>query len=111
MTEKVQVAIIGQGYVGLTITQGALLAGYQAIGIDKSDAVIEGLKSGKSHIEGIPDSVIAQSITSGALQVSNSYEEVAKANVIVIAIPTPLDSKGSPDLSLLMTWYPAKRAP
>ena len=103
VTEKVQVAIIGQGYVGLTITQGALLAGHQVFGIDKSDAVIEGLKSGKSHIEGIPDSVIAQSITSGALQVSNSYEEVAKADVIVIAIPTPLDSKGSPDLSLLIS--------
>jgi UDP-N-acetyl-D-glucosamine dehydrogenase len=103
VTEKVRVAIIGQGYVGLTITQGALLAGHQVIGIDKSDAVIEGLKSGKSHIEGIPDSVIAQSITSGALQVSNSYEEVAKADVIIIAIPTPLDSKGSPDLSLLVS--------
>ena len=98
-----RVAVIGQGYVGLTITQGALLAGHQVIGIDKSAAVISGLKSGKSHIEGIADSVIANGVSSGALQVSDAYAPVSEADVIVIAVPTPLDEKGSADLSLLIS--------
>lgn len=96
-----RVAIIGQGYVGLTITEGALLAGHQVIGIDKSAAVIYGLKSGKSHIEGVTDSVIANAVNSGAFQVSESYSQASEADVIVIAVPTPLDAKGSADLSLL----------
>jgi len=96
-----RVAIIGQGYVGLTITEGALLAGHQVIGIDKSAAVISGLKSGKSHIEGITDSVIANAVNSGAFQVSESYSQASEAEVVVIAVPTPLDAKGSADLSLL----------
>jgi UDP-N-acetyl-D-glucosamine dehydrogenase len=98
-----RVAIIGQGYVGLTITQGSLLAGHQVIGIDKSSAVIAGLKSGKSHIEGISDSVIADGVNSGALQVSDAYAPVSEADVVVIAVPTPLDEKGSADLSLLIS--------
>lgn len=98
-----RVAIIGQGYVGLTITEGALMAGHKVIGIDKSTAVISGLKSGKSHIEGISDSVIADGVSSGALLVSESYSQTSEADAVVIAVPTPLDEKGSADLSLLIS--------
>jgi len=98
-----RVAIIGQGYVGLTITEGSLMAGHQVMGIDKSSAVISSLKSGKSHIEGISDAVIAHGVSSGALQVSDAYAPVSEADVIVIAVPTPLDEKGSADLSLLIS--------
>jgi UDP-N-acetyl-D-glucosamine dehydrogenase len=103
MIKQMRVAIIGQGYVGLTITEGALLAGHQVIGIDKSTAVISSLKSGKSHIEGISDSVIANGVNSGELQVSDAYAPVSEADVVVIAVPTPLDEKGSVDLSLLIS--------
>ena len=103
MIKQMRVAIIGQGYVGLTITEGALMAGHQVIGIDKSQVVISSLKSGKSHIEGISDAVIANGISSGALQVSQSYDQVSGADVVVIAVPTPLDAKGSADLSLLIS--------
>ena len=98
-----RVAIIGQGYVGLTITVGALSAGHQVTGIDKSAAVVAGLNSGKSHIEGISDSLISEQIESGNFQVTNSYAAVTDAEVIVISVPTPLDASGNPDLSLLVS--------
>jgi UDP-N-acetyl-D-glucosamine dehydrogenase len=101
MINQMRIAVIGQGYVGLTITVGALSAGHQVTGIDKSTAVVEGLKSGVSHIEGISNSVISKAITSGNFQVTDSYLQVADSDVIVIAVPTPLDAQGSADLSLL----------
>jgi UDP-N-acetyl-D-glucosamine dehydrogenase len=79
------------------------MAGHQVVGIDKSAAVISGLKSGKSHIEGISDAVIANGVKSGALQVSDTYAPASGADVIVIAVPTPLNEKGSADLSLLIS--------
>jgi len=103
MIKQMRVAVIGQGYVGLAITEGALTAGHHVIGIDISASVISGLKSGKSHIEGIPDSVIGQGINSGALQVSDSYAQVSDVDVVVIAVPTPLNTAGSPDLSPLVS--------
>ena len=62
-----RVAVIGQGYVGLTVSMGALSAGHQVVGVDLSESVIQGLKSGKSHIEGILDQEISKAISAGIL--------------------------------------------
>jgi UDP-N-acetyl-D-glucosamine dehydrogenase len=96
-----RVAIIGQGYVGLTITSGAISAGFEVIGIDKSQFVVKGLNSGKSHIEGISDQQIASAISSGKFRVSSKFSEIANSEIVVIAVPTPLSQSGVPDLALL----------
>ena len=103
MIRQMRVAIIGQGYVGLTISVGALSAGHDVIGIDHSDQVVAGLNSGKSHIEGIADSHIAEGIRSGSFVASSEYGMARGADVVVIAVPTPLDKGGGPDLSLLVS--------
>ena len=48
-----RIAIIGQGYVGLTIAVGAACAGHNVVGFDLNHDLVERLNSGKSHIEGI----------------------------------------------------------
>ena len=49
---KMKISIIGQGYVGLTIS---LFAGekFQVIGFDKNQHVVDQLNKGISHIEGV----------------------------------------------------------
>jgi len=54
-----KIAVIGQGYVGLTISVGALSVGHEVIGVDYSEGLVTSLKLGKSHIEGISDSDIS----------------------------------------------------
>ena len=65
MIRQMRVAVIGQGYVGLTITVGALGAGHEVVGIDLSESLISSLRLGKSHIEGITDSQIKSGLESG----------------------------------------------
>jgi UDP-N-acetyl-D-glucosamine dehydrogenase len=96
-----RISVIGQGYVGLTISMGAISGGHEVLGVDHSQTVIDGLKSGISHIEGIPDSFIASAIKSGRYSPSISYELVNGSDLVVIAVPTPLNSDGRPDLSIL----------
>jgi UDP-N-acetyl-D-glucosamine dehydrogenase len=96
-----RVAVIGQGYVGLTISSGAISAGFEVIGIDKNQRVVQGLNSGKSHIEGISDSQIARAISSGKFKASGNFEDITDSKIVVIAVPTPLNRAGEPDLSLL----------
>ena len=96
-----RVAVIGQGYVGLTISSGAISAGFEVIGIDKNQRVVEGLNSGKSHIEGISDSQLVRAISSGKFKASVDFADIANSKVVVIAVPTPLNRAGEPDLSLL----------
>jgi UDP-N-acetyl-D-glucosamine dehydrogenase len=94
-----RVAIIGQGYVGLTIAVGAAGAGHTLIGFDVNQNLVDQLNSGKSHIEGISDSQIAGFISSGVLAASADSSVLDGSDVIVIAVPTPLDSDRNPDLS------------
>ena len=97
----VRVAIIGQGYVGLTISVGALSVGHDVIGVDLSNVVVTSLQNGKSHIEGIPEGLLAAGIDSGKFLPTTDYSEVAGSDIAIIAVPTPLDRSGKPDLALL----------
>jgi UDP-N-acetyl-D-glucosamine dehydrogenase len=94
-----RVAIIGQGYVGLTIAVGAAGVGHTVVGFDVNHGLVEQLNSGKSHIEGIRDSDLAGFIASGSYKASSDQSVLDGCDVIIIAVPTPLDTDRNPDLS------------
>jgi len=94
-----RVAIIGQGYVGLTIAVGAAGVGHSVVGFDVNDQLVSVLNTGTSHIEGISDSALSSLIGSGAYKASTDASVIDGCDVIVIAVPTPLDDARNPDLS------------
>jgi UDP-N-acetyl-D-glucosamine dehydrogenase len=96
-----RVAIIGQGYVGLTIAVGAAGAGHSVVGFDVNNGLVAQLNSGKSHIEGISNSELVRFITSGSYVASSDPSLLDGCDVIVIAVPTPLDADRNPDLSFV----------
>jgi UDP-N-acetyl-D-glucosamine dehydrogenase len=96
-----RVAIIGQGYVGLTIAVGAADAGHSVVGFDVNQVLVDQLNSGNSHIEGISDSQLASFVSSGVFTSSTEPSVLEGSDVIVIAVPTPLDSDRNPDLSFV----------
>jgi UDP-N-acetyl-D-glucosamine dehydrogenase len=96
-----RVAIIGQGYVGLTIAVGAAGAGHTVVGFDVNSKLVDQLNSGVSHIEGISDSQLAGFISSGLFTASVDPSVLEGSDVIVIAVPTPLDNDRNPDLSFV----------
>jgi UDP-N-acetyl-D-glucosamine dehydrogenase len=96
-----RVAIIGQGYVGLTIAVGAAGAGHKVVGFDVNDALVAQLSAGQSHIEGITDADLARSIAAGLYVASTDASILDGSDVIVIAVPTPLDAQRNPDLSFV----------
>jgi UDP-N-acetyl-D-glucosamine dehydrogenase len=94
-----RVAIIGQGYVGLTIAIAAAGAGHKVFGFDVNAELVDQLNSGKSHIEGISDPAINGFVSKGSYRASRDASVLEGSDVIVIAVPTPLDEKRNPDLS------------
>jgi UDP-N-acetyl-D-glucosamine dehydrogenase len=96
-----RVAIIGQGYVGLTIAVGAAGAGYSVTGFDVNEGLVAALNTGTSHIEGISNKELAAFIASGAYKASTAPAVINGCDVIVIAVPTPLDAARNPDLSFV----------
>ena len=94
-----RVAIIGQGYVGLTIAASAAGAGHNVVGFDVNNGLVSALNAGRSHIEGITDTELASFIASGSYRASTGPSVIDGCDVIVIAVPTPLNDARNPDLS------------
>jgi len=94
-----RVAIIGQGYVGLTIAVDSAGAGHTVVGFDVNAELVKKLNVGHSHIEGITDSHLGSLIESGSYSASSNPSTLEGCEVIVIAVPTPLDDQRNPDLS------------
>ena len=96
-----RVAIIGQGYVGLTIAVDAAGAGHTVVGLDVNGELVKKLNVGQSHIEGITNSHLGSLLGSGSYSASSNPSTLAGCEVIVIAVPTPLDDQRNPDLSFV----------
>lgn len=96
-----RVAIIGQGYVGLTIAADAAAAGNTVLGFDVNPALVAQLNTGVSHIEGISNAALTGVLASGAYKASANPAVLDGCDVIVIAVPTPLDETRNPDLSFV----------
>lgn len=95
-----KVAIIGQGYVGLTISAFASKY-HQVIGLDSNSDTVERLNSGISHIEGVSSSDIATAIKTGNFRVTTEASSISESDIVVIAVPTPLTNDRKPDLSFI----------
>jgi UDP-N-acetyl-D-glucosamine dehydrogenase len=95
-----KVAIIGQGYVGLTISA---FAGehHEVVGFDLNLTVVKRLNNGTSHIEGVESLSIAKLIAKGKYKATTNPADIKGSEIVVIAVPTPLDSNRKPDLSCL----------
>ena len=95
-----KVSIIGQGYVGLTIS---VFAGqhHDVVGFDKNLGVVDSLNTGKSHIEGVESADLAKLIAVGRYKATTDAADIAGSDVVVIAVPTPLTKDRKPDLALL----------
>jgi UDP-N-acetyl-D-glucosamine dehydrogenase len=78
-----KIAIIGLGYVGRSIAQAAVDAGHSVIGFDTNSDVISSLK------------------INGDFKATTDAVLLGDTEVVVIAVPTPLDIGRKPDLSAI----------
>jgi len=96
-----KVSIVGQGYVGLPLAIAAVQAGHDVVGIDLDTQLTEKLRSGKSPIGDLSDSQIVGALKTERYSLANDFNSVKNSDVVVICVPTPLDSARKPDLSYL----------
>ena len=95
-----KVSIIGQGYVGLTISVFAA-EHHEVIGFDKNQGVVDALNVGRSHIEGVASTELAKWIAAGRYKATTDASQIAGSDIVVIAVPTPLTKDRKPDLAFV----------
>ncbi|MDP2715663.1 Vi polysaccharide biosynthesis UDP-N-acetylglucosamine C-6 dehydrogenase TviB [Rheinheimera sp.] len=93
-----QIAIIGLGYVGLPL---AVEFGkhYPTLGFDINKARVAELQQGVDHTLEVSSAELAEA---GKLSYSCELEELRRANVFIVTVPTPIDEHRQPDLTPLI---------
>ena len=98
---KTTVAVIGMGYVGLPLSLAATGAGFKVLGMDINEPRVKGLRAGKSPIRTVRDEEVAEANATGRFQPETDFGKMAKADLIIICVPTPLTRNREPDLSYI----------
>lgn len=96
------VSVIGLGYIGLPTAAIIARAGMRVRGVDVSQAVVDTINRGEIHIEEVDlDGLVHGVVQRGLL---SAETEVARADVFVIAVPTPFakDGQHTPDTSYVL---------
>ncbi len=93
-SKNTAIAVIGLGYVGLPLAV-ALSAHFQTIGFDISQRRVDELLGGHDRTGEVDDPRLA----AAQIHFTTNPQELAKAGVIIVAVPTPIDSHRNPDLT------------
>jgi UDP-N-acetyl-D-glucosamine dehydrogenase len=94
------VGIIGLGYVGLPLAVAFAAEGCEVIGVDVDARKVEAIAAGDSYIEDVPSEALAE--LKDRIHATTRYARLAKADAVLICVPTPLSPNREPDLSPLL---------
>jgi nucleotide sugar dehydrogenase len=98
LSRDARVAVLGQGYVGLTLAAAVAQAGFRVVGFDIDGERIAALDRGELAVPGVDDGVFREGAASGRLTFTVDASVIGEADVIVVCVPTPLRDH-APDLS------------
>lgn len=95
-SKEAKIAVVGLGYVGLPLAvEFAKL--YSVIGLDVSTKKIEELKQ---NID-VTHEVSSEDLAANPLHYTTDAADLQQADVVIVTVPTPIDSQNQPDLYLV----------
>jgi UDP-N-acetyl-D-glucosamine dehydrogenase len=95
------VAVVGLGYVGLPFAVEKAKVGFHVVGIDQNASRVAMVNGGENFISDVSDSELRELVEAGKLEAVDNFDAVAKADIVVIAVPTPLTKNLTPDLQYI----------
>lgn len=86
--------IVGLGYVGLPLAYTFAREGYNVSGFDINDERVKELTEGHDSTNEVTD----QELNSVSINFTTNAETMSDCDIIILAIPTPVDDNKKPDL-------------
>ncbi len=109
MMKTYKIAVIGQGYVGLPLSL-EFAYHYPVLGFDINTQRVEQLNEGhdvtlEAEITKLNEGLKKYNETNGTLgyKATDKLSDIAKANVYIVTVPTPIDKYNAPDLNPLIS--------
>jgi UDP-N-acetyl-D-glucosamine dehydrogenase len=94
------VGVIGLGYVGLPLAVAFAQEGCDVIAVDSDARKVAAIEAGESYVEDVSSDELRA--LAGRISATTRYARLAKADAVVVCVPTPLTSNREPDLGPLI---------
>jgi len=96
------VAVVGLGYVGLPLVLTLNDQGFDVVGFDVDQGLVDDLNAGKSPIKHIESREIKAVVDAEQFKATTEFETLGDVDAIIICVPTPLTKQREPDLSYVL---------
>lgn len=100
--KKINVNVIGLGYVGLPLCVEFAKSGLRVTGIDLDKRKLDNISRATSYIGDVSDADLKTVVENGRFSATNDYSVISEADVVIICVPTPLRKTKDPDLSYII---------
>ncbi len=103
--EKIKIALLGLGHMGLPTAALFAKNGFEVVGIDINPDIVDIVNAGRSPImEPGLDELVQKVVEKGYLRAENNISKSLKnSNVMIILVPTPIDDNHCSDLSAVIS--------
>lgn len=98
MVAEINVGVVGLGYVGLPLTLAIGRKFSNTIGFDVSESKVQALLAGEDPTS----DGLEEQIRSSTVRFTNDPIHMQSCDVIIVAVPTPIDENRQPDLTPLI---------
>ena len=96
-----KVSVVGQGYVGFPLAIHAAEAGNTVVGYDIDNGKVTEINTGRFTTPGLDSKLVELLIRTKKYIPTNDPSLISNSDIVVIAVPTPLNNLGDPDLTIL----------
>ncbi len=97
--KSAKVAVVGMGYVGLPMAVAVARNGYSVLGFDIQQKRADQINRGENYIGDVDSKELLDLVNKGLIRATTDYSEITGMDVIMVAVPTPLDKYKQPDSS------------
>jgi UDP-N-acetyl-D-glucosamine dehydrogenase len=94
------VGVIGLGYVGLPLAVAFAQEGCEVIAVDVDSRKVEAIVAANSYIEDVSDESLVG--VREHIHATTRYADLARAEAVLVCVPTPLSRNREPDLGPLI---------
>jgi UDP-N-acetyl-D-galactosamine dehydrogenase len=96
VADNLNIVVVGLGYVGIPLAV-SLARTFDTTGLDINQARVDELQGGQDRTE----SVDPATLSAEKLSFTTDVSCIADADVVIVAVPTPVDDSNVPDMALL----------
>jgi UDP-N-acetyl-D-glucosamine dehydrogenase len=100
IVSAMSIGVIGMGYVGLPLAVAFAEAGERIVAVDVDPRKVAAIKAGESYVEDISSDRLGAALP--RIEATSHYQPLARADAVIICVPTPLTPNREPDLEPLI---------